>query len=115
MTTARYIAALLALSAASPAMAQFTCDQKEYAQYKDETKSQSARMSLAFEHCRIARTIDYNNKMMTLATQHRKYREIEEARQNIAICESAQTKIVSALTAVNDDKNLKFLRTGCKA
>lgn len=92
----------------------FTCEQKEYAQYKDEIKSSSARMSLAFEHCRNARTIDANQKLMVLATQHRQPREIDQARQNIAACESAQTKIVSALTLANDDKNLKFMRAGCK-
>lgn len=108
--------ALLATLSIDPATAQlFACEQKEYAQYTDAAKAgPSSRISLAFEHCRNARTIQTNYKLQMLAVQHRQRREEDEAKRNIQQCEAAQTKIISALTAVGDDKNLQFLRASCK-
>ena len=83
----RSVAAVACLTFAfAPLAAAQVCDNKEYAQLKDEAKTQFGRVSLAQDHCRLAK---------------------------LGACRQDQTKIADALVAAKDPKVVDWMLKGC--
>jgi hypothetical protein len=95
LKTASLVTAL-ALAAPLLALAQSSCPAHEYAQYKDQAKTDLGRMSLAFDYCRAWRSVK------TLVSGPRRDG-----------CQSELDKIRDALTDAKDYKGLEFARGEC--
>ena len=90
------------------------CEQKEYAQYKDEALTPLGRSSLAHEYCRFEIRRTSSMEMVALANQYKKTREAEIALRDVQSCTAAKAKISTALTAAKATKAIAFMNKNCE-
>jgi hypothetical protein len=102
------------LTSVLPLLAGATCDVKEYAQYKDNARTRSGQIGLAFDLCHAQIQYDLARKNADLALQYRVLRDADRAQADMRICAAEQSKIRDALSGVNAYKALEFARGGCQ-
>lgn len=89
------------------------CEQKEYAEYKDEALTSAGRRSMAGEYCRFGTRLGSGRKLHALAIEHGT--DSAQASRAISTCMEAQSNINTALTAAKADRTIQFMLNGCKA
>lgn len=90
------------------------CLQKEYAEYKDQAKTESGRRSMAFEYCTFSARFDSATKLHELASQYGHVADMHSTLLTMQQCNTARSKIANALKAAkNSTKAMEFMLGGC--
>jgi hypothetical protein len=109
----RWASLLVACFWSMSCFAQSQCQQKEYAQYKDQTPNRPGRLSMASEYCLSAIRIEGWQKQADNAMQYQMMHDHQEAMRAIETCMAVQSKILDALTAAKATKAIEYMLDHC--